>query len=92
MEARKVQQTGRATFVISLPKSWALGNGIDAVSLIYVTHGSDGTLKVSVQKYRPESKVVLNIDKRVGETLIRDLIGCYLSGYRTVELVSKNEI
>lgn len=92
MEARKVQQTGRATFVISLPKSWALGNGIDAGSLIYVAHDSDGTLKVSVQKYRPEPKVVLNIDKRGGEPLIRDLIGCYLSGYRIVELVSKNEI
>jgi phosphate uptake regulator len=92
MEARKVQQTGRATFVITLPKSWALGNGIDAGSLIYVAHGSDGTFKVSVQKYRPEPKVVLNIDKKVGETLIRDLIGCYRSGCRVVELVSKNEI
>jgi len=58
MEARKVQQTDRATFVISIPKSWALGNGIDAGSMVYVAHDSDGTLKVSAQKFRPESKVV----------------------------------
>ncbi len=49
-------------------------------------------MKVSVQKYRSEPKVVLNIDKRAGELLIRDLIGCYLLGYRIVELISKNEI
>jgi phosphate uptake regulator len=58
MEARKIQQADRATFVISLPKSWALGNGIDAGSMVYVAHGSDGTLKVSIQKLRPGSEVV----------------------------------
>jgi hypothetical protein len=34
----------------------------------------------------------MNLERIAGDPLIRAFIGCYLSGYRIVELISKNKI
>ena len=39
MDTRKVQRTGKSTFIVSLPKSWATKNGISAGSIIYINQG-----------------------------------------------------
>jgi len=44
MEARKVQITGKSTYMITLPKKWAVDVGLQPGSLVSITHRDDGSL------------------------------------------------
>jgi phosphate uptake regulator len=88
METRKVQRTGKSTFIVSIPKSWAKKNGIEAGSLIYIHQSENGALMMTTDPADRDWRVRLDIKDRSGDPLIRDLIGCYLAGYRTIEVVS----
>jgi phosphate uptake regulator len=90
METRKVQRTGKSTFIVSLPKSWATKNGIQAGSIVYITQSENGDLMLSIDRSEREIKTKLDIGDRAGEQLKRDVIGCYLAGYRSIEVFSKS--
>jgi len=90
METRKVQRTGKSTFIVSLPKSWATKNGIQAGSIVYITQSENGDLMLSIDRSEREIKTRLDIGDRAGEHLKRDVIGCYLGGYRSIEVSSKS--
>ncbi len=90
METRKVQKTGKSTFIVSLPKSWAVRNGIKPGSIIYITQGESGDLVLSPERSSQNLRIKLDIGEKCGDALIRDIIGCYLSGYRTIEVVSSH--
>lgn len=88
MDTRKVQRTGKSTFIVSLPKSWATKKGIHAGSIIYITQSDNGALMLSTDRSEQDLKVKLDIGSKSGEPLIRDIIGCYVAGYRTIDIVS----
>ena len=88
METRKVQRTGKSTFIVSLPKSWATKNGIQAGSIVYITQSENGDLMLSIDRSEREIKTKLDIGDRAGEQLKREVIGCYLGGYRSIEVSS----
>jgi phosphate uptake regulator len=88
MDTRKVQRTGKSTFIVSLPKSWATRNGISAGSIIYVTQSDNGSLTLSTDRSERDLRAKLDIKDKSGEPLVRDIIGCYLAGYRTIEVAS----
>lgn len=88
METRKVQRTGKSTFIVSLPKSWATKHGIQAGSIIYINQSDNGSLVLSPDRSEQDLRIKLEIGEKSGEPLMRDLIGCYISGYRTIELTS----
>jgi phosphate uptake regulator len=90
MDARKVQRTGKSTFIVSLPKSWATKNGIHAGSIVYITQSDNGALVLSPDRSEKDLRVRLDIGDRSGEPLIRDIIGCYVGGYRTIEVTSSH--
>ena len=90
METRKVQRTGKSTFIVSLPKSWATKNGIQAGSIVYITQSENGDLMLSLDRSEREIKTKLDIGDRTGEQLKRDVIGCYLGGYRSIEVSSRS--
>jgi len=88
MDTRKVQRTGKSTFIVSLPKSWATKNGISAGSIIYINQGDNGALTLSTDRTERDLRAHLDIGDKMGEHLIRDIIGCYVGGYRTIEVTS----
>ncbi len=88
METRKVQRTGKSTFIVSLPKNWAVKNDIQPGSLIYITQSENGSLVLSPDRSERVLSARLDIGDKVGDPLVRDIIGCYVSGYRTIEVVS----
>lgn len=88
MDTRKVQRTGKSTFIVSLPKSWATKNGISAGSIIYINQGDNGSLTLSTDRSERDLRVRLDIGDKIGEHLVRDIIGCYVGGYRTIEVMS----
>jgi phosphate uptake regulator len=88
METRKVQKTGKSTFVVSLPKNWATRNAIDSGSILFMAPNQNGALILSADKSEPNMKTKIDIGDRVGDPLIRDIIGFYVAGYRTIEVTS----
>ncbi|MGV8175528.1 MAG: PhoU domain-containing protein [Methanothrix sp.] len=88
MDTRKVQRTGKSTFIVSLPKSWAIKNSISAGSIIYIHQGEDGALTLSTDRSERDMRVRLDIGDKMGEHLVRDIIGCYVGGYRTIEVTA----
>ena len=90
METRKVQRTGKSTYIVSLPKAWTKKNDIKAGSLLYITQSDNGALVLSADRSEPDLSIRLQIDNKADKPLIRDLIGCYIAGYRTIEVSSKH--
>lgn len=90
-EIRKVQVTGKSTFVVSLPKKWAVSAGITSGSLVHMHPQEEGTLLLtSSGGFVVQGPKTLTIDGRVGEPLIRDIIATYVAGYRVIELKARN--
>lgn len=88
METRKVQRTGKSTLIVSLPKNWAVKNDISSGSTLFLSQNQTGALILSAEKSEPNLTIELDIGDKTGEPLIRDIIACYVAGYRTIEISS----
>lgn len=88
METRKVQRTGKSTLIVSLPKKWAAKNEIENGSTLFVSLEQNGDLFLSPERSDPDPVVKLAIGNKSGEPLIRDVISCYIEGYKTIEITS----
>lgn len=88
METRKVQKTGKSTLIVSLPKKWANENAIMGGSLLFISQSQNGDLILSSDKSEQDQIVKLDIGSKCGAPLIRDVIACYIAGYKAVEISS----
>jgi phosphate uptake regulator len=68
METRKVQRTGKSTFIVSLPKSWATKNAIGTGSILFIAQNQNGALVLSTQKSEPDLKTTIDIGEKSGES------------------------
>ncbi len=86
MEARKVQITGKSTYMITLPKRWAVDVGLQPGSLVSITYRDDGTLLLTPPIAQPfVSRKILKINDNMNE-LKMDIIGAYVMGHQFIEL------
>jgi len=90
MEIRKVQRTRGGTFFVTLPKEWALKNGITRGSVVYTSITSNGRLIIN-PKYglKPAH---LSITIKPSPYLSRKIIGKYLLGYDTIRVSARDMI
>lgn len=95
MEIRKVQLTGGASFVITLPKDWAEAVNIKKNDPLGLIVQPDGTLLVTKEITEGPVQRVKRIDVS-GMTnttyLFRLLIGAYIAGYTSIELSSRGRL
>ena len=95
METRKVQITGKSTFIVSLPKKWARNVKINSGDSVMMVPLPDGTLlidpRVSMRE-KEATKKVITLDTQDGETLFRTFIGAYLAGFNIIEFRSASQI
>ncbi|MEM0493377.1 MAG: phosphate uptake regulator PhoU [Candidatus Thermoplasmatota archaeon] len=94
MEIRKVQITGKSTYIISLPKTWVNKVKIRNGNSVILIPQTNGTLLIN-PKLDETSEVitcVLDIDSSDMETLFRRFIGAYLAGYNIIEITSKERL
>ena len=89
METRKVQRTGKSTLNISLPKKWANSNGISNGSLIFIIQNQNGDLLLSADKSYRNMLIKVDIGSKSEDPLFRDIIACYIAGYRTIEIYAQ---
>jgi phosphate uptake regulator len=88
IETRKVQRTGKSTLIVSIPKNWAKTNNVLSGSTLFFSKNQYGDLILSVERSEPSLTAKLDIGNKSGEPLIRDIIACYVAGYRTLEVFS----
>lgn len=94
MDLRKVQKTGGSTFIVSLPKDWAVKHGIQAGDALAILRQQDGSLAVSPSGERRDQPRTRRIDvgDRSFDALARELIASYLAGYDTLEVRARDRL
>ncbi len=90
MELRKVQKTRGGTFFVTLPKEWAIRNGINRGSIVASLVTPDGKLVID-PKYniKPTPRTIVI---KPGPFLSREIISKYLLGYDIIRIETKGRI
>jgi phosphate uptake regulator len=90
---RKIMSLGRSSLVISLPKNWVELNELKKSDVVSLAIQRDRSLVVfphSENKKEP-AEITLHIEENEKDSsIIRKLIGCYLSGYACIKVISNS--
>jgi phosphate uptake regulator len=92
MEIRRVQMTGGASFVVTLPKDWAEGQKIKKNDPVGLIVQPDGTLLVTKKITEDPVQRTKEIDCSTitdPALLFRMLIGAYITGFTYIRLTTK---
>lgn len=87
--------TGGSSYIITLPKEWVKTSNIQKNDPIGLMQQSDGTLLVTSQMNREDSKKTMDfkIDDKSDQTfLYRRLIAAYIAGYNRLIIKSQNRM
>lgn len=92
IEFRKVQITGKSSYIVSLPKNWIKNNKIKRGDTIAIMEEDEGQLRIAKvletkKKERPAPKIIL--DNLSDSEIITTLLGNYVMGVDSLEIVSK---
>jgi phosphate uptake regulator len=94
-ETRKIQLTGKSTYIVSLPKKWVTSMGLKAGSQVVVSKQSDASLllipKELAKQTRPEEASILISQKDNPNTIARKIVSLYLVGYNIIRIKTKDE-
>ncbi len=94
-EQRKLQVTGGSTFILSLPKEWAIRNELKRGSSMVVREEDDGSLCVAPSKFaKKEKQDEAYIKASVSDNpdaIMRTAISAYLSGYNILHIKPPNQ-
>lgn len=93
-ENRKLQRTGKSTFIISLPKGWVEEMGLERGDDVTILRQGDSTLLVFPKEAREEGSEEISMKVLPSDnpgSLIRKVVSLYLSGHRIIHLESKED-
>lgn len=84
---------GKYSFVITLPIDWVRMHGLGRGDNVSVQIRDDGSLSVNprldLREKSSEASLFIKSEEGVN-SIIRNIIGCYLNGYRIIHLISDN--
>jgi phosphate uptake regulator len=95
METRKIQVTGKSTYVVSLPKKWVNKVNIKNGDSVVLFPLPDNTLLINPhigEKERPQTKMVIMLNTDDMDEMQRRFVGAYLAGYSVIEFRSQKDI
>jgi len=87
---RRVQKIGKATFIITLPVSWAREVGLEPRSEVFLEVLPDMSLRVytSVRRTDRDIETLITIDERYNEhDVAREIIAYYIAGTSMIKLL-----
>ena len=92
-EARKIQFSGKSSYMIALPKKWVEELGLGQGDEVIITRQSDGSLLISprralISEGRGEVTIELPQKDDVGP-IIRELVSLYVVGYNIIHVRAK---
>lgn len=94
MDLRKVQKTGGSTFIVSLPKDWAVHHNVQAGDTLGILRQQDGSLRVTLQE-EPRREVRtrrIDVNDRDLDEVSREVIASYLAGYDTLDVRAQDRL
>jgi len=91
-EVRKIQLTGRSTFIISLPKKWVNSMGLRAGDQLVIAQDGPSLIITPKDLAKPRAgfgEAVLKVseDDSPGK-IVRAIIAAYLNGYNSIKVVA----
>ncbi len=93
-DIRKIQFTGRSTYILSLPKKWIEEMKLKAGDHVSISRNSNNSLCITPEHEKRIQDVVNEVTTLVlidegPNTLKRKIVSIYLSGYNLINLKSK---
>jgi phosphate uptake regulator len=95
MELRKVQVTGKATYVVSLPKKWVRDSQLRGGDTVLLRSTPDGSLLVeslAESSRRRNHTLTIQVEESGPQEVVRQFLGAYLSGSRFIQITSKGRM
>jgi phosphate uptake regulator len=88
MEFRKIQFTGRSSYIISLPKKWVREHNLSQGDVVPLAINPDGSITIFPREPREVSeKKVLTISREYSPDMaVRLVISAYIQGYDVLEI------
>lgn len=94
-ETRKIQLTGRSTYIVSLPKKWITKMNLKAGSQLVVTKQSDASLLLTPKELTKSTKLgeakIIVSPQDDPNIITRTIIALYLVGYNFIKIQTKGE-
>jgi phosphate uptake regulator len=94
-ETRKIQLTGKSTYIISLPKKWVTNMGLKEGGQLVVSKQSDSSLLLTPKELIKPTKLgeaSINASQKEGSgTIMRKIVALYLVGYNSIRIKTKDE-
>ncbi|MBI5859149.1 MAG: phosphate uptake regulator PhoU [Nitrosarchaeum sp.] len=92
-ETRKIQFTGKSSYIVSLPKQWVMDLGLKQGDQIRMIRKDSSTLEIYPPKFEPRSQkkedATIEIDDEETSSIVRKLISLYFLGYKTINIKPK---
>ncbi len=95
IEIRKIQQVGRSTLAVAIPKKWATDIEMKPGAQVSIERDVDGSFRIRTDTYakRRMSKCVINADRCDSFGMLeRSITGIYLTGREVIEIRSNEEL
>jgi len=94
-ETRKIQFTGKSSYIVSLPKQWIMELGLKQGDQIRMVRKGSSTLELYPPKFesriQKKENAVIEIDgEEEASSIVRKLISLYFLGYKTINVKPKN--
>ena len=93
-ETRKIQFTGKSSYIVSLPKSWVIDLGLKRGDPINIVRHGASTLQISPTQYRTKAlkteDATFEVDLEDDDSkIVRRLISLYFLGFKTINVKPK---
>ena len=94
MEFRKIQFTGRSSYIVSLPKKWVVENSLKQGDTVPMVINPDGSITIFPREPKGTGeKKELRISKEYSPDMaVRLVISAYIQGYDTFEIIFQEEM
>jgi phosphate uptake regulator len=93
-ETRKIQFTGKSSYIVSLPKPWIMELGLKQGDQIRMVRKGASTLELYPQKFETrfqkieDATIEIDVEEKT-PTIVRKLISLYFLGYKTINVKPK---
>ena len=94
-ETRKIQFTGKSSYIVSLPKQWIMDLGLKQGDQIRMVRKGSSTLELFPPKFESRSQkkeeaiIEINSEEKAS-SIVRKLISLYFLGFKTINVKSKD--
>ena len=93
-ETRKIQFTGKSSYIVSLPKQWIMDVGLKQGDQVRIVRKGSSTLELFPPKFesriQKKEEATIEIDSQEeASSIVRKLISLYFLGFKTINVKAK---